>query len=49
MQWIKGLFKLKEAQTTLHAEVMAAITAFPTMTYVIFVNPNILGGTYVGI
>ncbi len=45
MQWIERLFKLKEANTTVRTEVVAGITTFLTMAYIIFVNPNILGTT----
>jgi AGZA family xanthine/uracil permease-like MFS transporter len=35
-------FKLKERNTTLKTEVIAGITTFMTMAYIIFVNPAIL-------
>ncbi|WP_084295160.1 NCS2 family permease [Caldanaerobius polysaccharolyticus] len=38
-------FKLKEHGTTVRTEVIAGITTFITMAYIIFVNPNILGTT----
>ncbi|MDD3818810.1 MAG: NCS2 family permease [Actinomycetota bacterium] len=37
-----GYFKLKERNTTLKTEVIAGITTFMTMAYIIFVNPAIL-------
>ena len=40
-------FKLKERKTTIRTEIVAGITTFMTMAYIIFVNPAILsaGGT----
>ncbi|MDR3305173.1 MAG: NCS2 family permease [Clostridiales Family XIII bacterium] len=38
-----NFFKLKENNTTVGTEVVAGITTFVTMAYIIFVNPNILG------
>ncbi|MDY0161927.1 NCS2 family permease [Desulfobotulus sp.] len=43
MSQINGFFKLVENQTSLRQEVMAGLTTFLTMAYIIFVNPNILG------
>jgi hypothetical protein len=37
------LFKLKEHKTTVKTEVMAGITTFMTMAYILAVNPSILG------
>ncbi len=39
---LEKLFKLKQNQTTLKQEVVAGITTFLTMAYIIFVNPMIL-------
>lgn len=36
-------FKLKENKTNVRTEIIAGITTFVTMAYIIFVNPNILG------
>ncbi|MEQ9443707.1 MAG: NCS2 family permease [Cyclobacteriaceae bacterium] len=36
------LFKLRENQTTVRTEVVAGLTTFFTMAYIIFVNPSIL-------
>jgi len=36
------LFKIKEAGSTLRTEIIAGITTFMTMAYIIFVNPAIL-------
>jgi len=36
-------FKLSERKTTVQTEVMAGITTFMTMAYILFVNPSILG------
>ena len=38
-------FKLSEHQTTVKTEVMAGITTFMTMAYILAVNPSILGST----
>jgi adenine/guanine/hypoxanthine permease len=37
------LFKLRESQTNVRTELMAGLTTFLTMAYIIFVNPQILG------
>jgi len=37
-----GFFKLKENNTNLRTEIIAGITTFMTMAYIIFVNPSIL-------
>ena len=39
------VFKLSEHQTTVKTEVMAGITTFMTMAYILAVNPRILGST----
>ena len=39
------LFKLSENKTTVKTEVMAGITTFMTMAYILAVNPNILSAT----
>ena len=40
-------FKLRERSTNIRTEIIAGITTFMTMAYIIFVNPAILssGGT----
>jgi len=43
MALIETLFKLKEHNTTVKTEVVAGLTTFLTMAYIIFVNPAILG------
>lgn len=42
---LEKLFKLKEHNTTVRTEMIAGIITFLTMSYVLVVNPNILGGT----
>jgi len=42
MNWIEQVFKLKEHNTTVRTEIVAGITTFLTMAYIIFVNPTIL-------
>ncbi|MCL1073765.1 NCS2 family permease [Shewanella dokdonensis] len=39
---LEKLFKLKQHQTSLKQEVLAGITTFLTMAYIIFVNPSML-------
>ncbi|MDR3275003.1 MAG: NCS2 family permease [Endomicrobium sp.] len=39
---MKNFFKLKENNTTIYTEIIAGITTFFTMAYIIFVNPTIL-------
>ncbi|AZQ11397.1 MULTISPECIES: NCS2 family permease [Shewanella] len=39
---LEKIFKLKENQTTLKQEVVAGLTTFLTMAYIIFVNPMML-------
>ena len=38
-------FKLSQNNTTVKTEVMAGITTFMTMAYILAVNPSILGST----
>lgn len=38
-----GFFKFSERGTNLRTEIIAGLTTFMTMAYIIFVNPNILG------
>ena len=40
-----SLFRIRETGTTFMTEVLAGITTFVTMSYIIFVNPNILSNT----
>ena len=40
---LEKLFKLKSHKTTVKTEVMAGITTFMTMAYILAVNPSILG------
>ncbi len=42
MTWLARFFKLEEHQTDVRTEVLAGLTTFLTMAYIIFVNPNIL-------
>ena len=42
---MESLFKLKEHGTTVRTEVIAGITTFFAMAYIIFVNPNYLSQT----
>ena len=40
-----SLFKIRETGSTVGTEILAGITTFVTMSYIIFVNPNILSQT----
>jgi len=40
---LEKIFKLRERKTNVQTEVMAGITTFMTMAYILFVNPSILG------
>ena len=41
--WTERLFKLEEHGTNVRTELIAGLTTFLTMAYIIFVNPAILG------
>jgi AGZA family xanthine/uracil permease-like MFS transporter len=41
--WAERMFKLREHNTTVRTELVAGLTTFLTMAYIIFVNPSILG------
>ena len=43
--WVERQFRLKENKTDVRTEVMAGITTFMTMAYILFVNPSILAET----
>lgn len=45
MNSMEKLFKLKEHQTDVKTEVIAGITTFMTMAYILAVNPSILSAT----
>lgn len=42
---LEKLFKLREHGTSAKTEVVAGLTTFLTMSYIIFVNPDILSST----
>ncbi|HOA35545.1 MAG TPA: NCS2 family permease [Bacillota bacterium] len=42
---MEKFFKLKENNTNVRTEIIAGITTFMTMAYIIFVNPDILSAT----
>lgn len=44
-----GFFRLKENGTNVRTEIMAGLTTFMTMAYILAVNPSILGGTGLGV
>ena len=43
LSFMEKLFHLKEAQTTVRREIMAGLTTFVSMAYILFVNPQVLG------
>ncbi|MCU0189023.1 NCS2 family permease, partial [Citrobacter freundii] len=43
--WLERLFKLSDNKTTFRTEVLAGVTTFLTMCYIIIVNPLILSET----
>ena len=43
MSLMERLFKLREQNTDVRTEVLAGLTTFLTMAYIVFVNPSILG------
>ena len=45
---MEKFFKLKENKTTVRAEILAGLTTFMTMAYIIALNPNLLTGFAVG-
>ena len=44
---LEKIFHLKENNTTVKTEIMAGVTSFMTMAYILAVNPNILAAAYV--
>jgi len=42
---LEALFKLKAHNTNVRTEILAGVTTFLAMAYILFVNPSILGGT----
>ena len=40
---LEKIFKLKEKGTTVKTEVLAGVTTFLAMAYILAVNPSILG------
>ncbi len=40
--WLRKFFKIAENRTTIKTELLAGLTTFMTMSYIIFVNPLIL-------
>ncbi|MBO4921538.1 MAG: NCS2 family permease [Lachnospiraceae bacterium] len=45
---MENFFKLKENKTTVRTEILAGLTTFMTMAYIIALNPNLLTGFEVG-
>ena len=44
-QFLERLFRLKEAHTTVRTEIIAGLTTFMTMAYILIVNPMVLSTT----
>lgn len=42
---LEKLFKLKENNTSVKTEVVAGVTTFMTMAYILAVNPSILSAS----
>ena len=42
---LEKLFRLREHGTTARTELIAGLTTFLTMSYIVFVNPDILSST----
>jgi len=42
---METFFKLREKNTTVRTELLAGLTTFLTMAYIIFVNPDILSAS----
>ena len=42
--FMEKIFKLKENGTTVRTEIVAGLTTFMTMAYIIALNPNLLTG-----
>ena len=40
--WIERTFRLRAHHTDLGTEILAGVTTFVTLAYILFVNPNIL-------
>jgi len=40
--WLERIFKLRQHGSTVKTELIAGVTTFITMAYIIFVNPNIM-------
>lgn len=45
---MEKFFKLKEHNTTVKTEIMAGMTTFLTMAYILAVNPSLLGNPVCG-
>ncbi|MFD1471946.1 NCS2 family permease [Companilactobacillus mishanensis] len=43
LSFIERLFHLEEAKTNVRREILAGITTFVSMAYILFVNPQVLG------
>ena len=48
MNILERLFKLRENGTTVRTEILAGVTTFLTIAYIMFVQPAVLSGTMFG-
>jgi AGZA family xanthine/uracil permease-like MFS transporter len=46
--WLERKFRLAECKTSINQELLAGLTTFLTMAYIVFVNPAILSGLMFG-
>src|SRR6478736_2812089 len=45
---LENIFRLRENQTTVRTEILAGVTTFLTMAYIVFVQPAVLSGKMFG-
>ncbi|CCI84589.1 NCS2 family nucleobase cation symporter-2 [Lactobacillus pasteurii DSM 23907 = CRBIP 24.76] len=45
MSFVKSFFKLEENNTNIKTEFLAGLTTFISMSYILFVNPSVLGAS----
>lgn len=41
-QWLSRYFKLSESNTTVRTELLAGLTSFITVAYILILNPQII-------
>ncbi|MFA6448727.1 MAG: NCS2 family permease [bacterium] len=45
---MERLFRIKEKNTSVRTEILAGLTTFVTMAYIIFVQPSVMSGEFLG-